>query len=629
VELLLASVALSVGAIPEGLPAAVTIILAIGVNRMAKRRAIIRRLPAVETLGSTTVICSDKTGTLTENQMTVVHIRTRGASYDVTGTGYQPHGTISAHPGSDEALLAAVRVGVLCSTADVKHENGHWVAVGDPTEAALVVLGIKAHVTRDAEEDRYPLADVLPFSSENQYMATMHRSSAGTIVFCKGSVEAIAARCSTWMDAEGTTSEIDRAEVLRMADDMSARGWRVIACAHHHMDGHPRGLSHNDVDSGLTFLGLVAMVDPPRAEARTAIAECQAAGMQVRMITGDHASTASTIAAELGMEGRREGGRLVAVTGAQLAAMTPAEFDAAATDVAVFARVSPEQKLRLVESMQRRGAVVAMTGDGVNDAPALKAANIGIAMGQAGTDVAKDAADMVLTDDNFATIVAAVEEGRTVYENLVKFIVWTIPTNLGEGLVIVAAIALGLELPILPVQILWINMTTAVVLGLALAFEPMTSDIMARPPRDPAAPLFTVGLVMRTLFVGMMLLGAAFGIYLWELDSGHSIAVARTSASNAFVIMQMFYLFNCRSLLGLSNVGLFSNPMAWYGIVAMLVLQLGFTYLPILQMGFHTAPVGLTSWTTILAAGVVLYLAVEVEKWLRARQARGTSMITR
>lgn len=639
VEMLLAAVALSVGAIPEGLPAAVTIILAIGVNRMAKRRAIIRRLPAVETLGSTTVICSDKTGTLTENQMTVVNVSTLDAEYDVTGTGYHHRGNIHrhlpsgeevqvTHVGRDVALHETIRSGVLCSTATIKEEKGQWVAVGDPTEAALVVLASKASITRDVENELMPLVDMLPFSSENQYMATLHRRDDGVRTYMKGSVESVAQRCDHMLGPDGEHVPIDRARIHRAAETMSSHGWRVLACALSDGAEQHHSIAHEDVERGLVFCGLVAMIDPPREEARHAISECQRAGIKVKMITGDHASTASSIARDLGLKGREESGRLVAHTGAQLAAMTSEEFDDVAEHVAVFARVSPEQKLRLVESMQRSGHVVAMTGDGVNDAPALKAANIGVAMGQSGTDVAKDASSMVLTDDNFATIVAAVEEGRTVYDNLLKFIVWTIPTNLGEGLVIVAAVAMGMELPILPVQILWINMTTAVILGLPLAFEPIAPDTMSRPPRDPKSPLFSTNLVMRTFFVGSMLLLASFGVFLWEVQTGHSLPLARTSATNAFVVMQMFYLFNCRTLSTSQPTSLFSNPYLWYGAGTMLLLQLAFTYVPFFNVAFHTAPVGITSWATIVCGGVLLYLLVEFEKYLRRRrhQARGTSM---
>ncbi|HLP27979.1 MAG TPA: HAD-IC family P-type ATPase [Candidatus Didemnitutus sp.] len=638
VEMLLAAVALSVGAIPEGLPAAVTIILAIGVNRMAKRKAIIRKLPAVETLGSTTVICSDKTGTLTENQMTVVRVTTVNTEYDVTGSGYHHQGEIRtrvsegedgqvAHVGGDVALHETIRTGVLCSTATIKEENGQWIAVGDPTEAALVVLGSKASITREVENELMPLVDMLPFSSDNQYMATLHRNNDGMRIYMKGGVEAVAQRCDVMLGPDGEHVPVDRAQIHRAAESMSSQGWRVLTCAHKNIQAHQHSISHDDVAGGFVFCGLVSMIDPPREEARSAISECQRAGIKVKMITGDHASTAATIASDLGLQGKEESGKLVSLTGAQLSTMSQEEFDAAAEDVAVFARVSPEQKLRLVESMQGRGHVVAMTGDGVNDAPALKAANIGIAMGQSGTDVAKDASSMVLTDDNFATIVAAVEEGRTVYDNLLKFIVWTIPTNLGEGLVIVAAVAMGMELPILPVQILWINMTTAVILGLPLAFEPIAPDTMARPPRDPKAPLISVHLVMRTIFVGAMLLVASFGVFLWEVNTGHTLALARTSATNAFVVMQMFYLFNCRTLSLSKPTSLFSNVYLWYGAGFMLLLQIAFTYVPFFNVAFHSAPVGITSWTTIVTGGVLLYALVELEKYLRRRlHAKGTSI---
>jgi len=630
VDMLLASVALSVGAIPEGLPAAVTIILAIGVGRMAKRKAIIRLLPAVETLGATTIICSDKTGTLTENQMTVVKVQTLNSEYDVSGVGYEPVGEIhlhgadgmsvqGTHIGRDVALLETIRAGVLCATATLRLDKGRWEAVGDPTEAALIVLGHKVAITSEIEGALMPRIDMLPFSSEEQYMATLHHYQAGSRIYMKGSVEAISKRCENMLGTDGELHSFNRSLITQAVETMSSLGWRVLACAYKESGTHLHSITHQDVASEMVFCGIVAMVDPPRPEAKRAIEICQHAGIRVKMITGDHAATASTIAGELGLVGRMQAGRLEAYTGTQLAEMTDAQFEDAAENLAVFARVSPEQKLRLVEAMQRRGHVVAMTGDGVNDAPALRAANIGVAMGESGTDVAKDAAAMILTDDNFATIVAAVEEGRTVYDNLRKFIVWTIPTNLGEGLIIVAAVAVGMDLPILPVQILWINMTTAVILGLPLAFEPMAPDTMDRSPRDPKAPIFTTSLVMRTLFVGALLLVASFGIFLWEMNSGNSLAIARTSAANALVVMQMFYLFNCRSLSTSANSGAFTNLYVWYGVGLMLLLQVAFTYVPVFNTFFHTAPVAVTSWLTNIAAGIVLYVLIELEKTIRSR----------
>ncbi|MBU3741130.1 MAG: HAD-IC family P-type ATPase [Candidatus Kapabacteria bacterium] len=624
-EMLLAAVALAVGAIPEGLPAAVTIILAIGVGRMAKRRAIIRRLDAVETLGSTTVICSDKTGTLTQNQMTVVSIRTMHGTYGVTGSGYEPEGELR-HDGMairaahDTALDTTIRAGVLCSTATVHNQHGRWDAVGDPTEAALVVLGMKAGRERHVEHAITPLVDVLPFSSDHRYMATLHRTADGAQIYLKGSVEAVLSHCGTAMDVDGTSTLLRHKAILDVTSDYAAQGLRVLAMAVKDVPGSKVDLAHDDISDAFVFCGLVAMVDPPRDEARISVASCQQAGIMVKMITGDHADTASTIADAIGLQGdRTEAGRLVAYTGADLSAMDGAEFDRAAQRAAVFARVSPEQKLRLVDSLQRQGNVVAMTGDGVNDAPALRQANIGVAMGMTGTDVAKDASDMILTDDNFSTIVNAVEEGRTVFDNLLKFIVWTIPTNIGEGLIIVAAIMLGVELPILPVQILWINMTTAVILGLPLAFEPKQPDVMTRRPRTPDAPLIDTSLMMRTLFVGAMLLVMAFSIYMFELWRGMGIDVARTASTNAFVVMAAFYLFNTRTLVQpLRTVGMFSNLWIWGGVGLMAVLQLALIYLPVMNTLFHTVPIDAVSWAACLTSGVVLLTAVAIEKKVRS-----------
>jgi magnesium-transporting ATPase (P-type) len=628
-DMLLASVALAVGAIPEGLPAAVTIILAIGVARMARRRAIVRRLDAVETLGSTTVICSDKTGTLTQNQMTVVQVHTAHQQYTVRGSGFEPEGEIllGGEPivaARDAALDEVIRTGVLCSTATVQQQQGRWDAVGDPTEAALVVLGMKAGRARHVEHALTPLVDMLPFSSDNRYMATLHRTPEGARLYLKGSVEAILARCVGAMDDTGVLTTLNEAEILDATRRCSEEGLRVLAMAMKNVDTPLTDISTSDVVHGFTFCGIVAMVDPPREEARIAVASCQRAGIGVKMITGDHRDTAATIADAIGLRGdRTEDGRLLAFTGAELECMEAEEFDVAARKAAVFARVSPEQKLRLVESLQRQGNVVAMTGDGVNDAPALRQANIGVAMGMAGTDVAKDASDMILTDDNFATIVNAVEEGRTVFDNLLKFIVWTIPTNIGEGFIIVAAIALDVELPILPVQILWINMTTAVILGLPLAFEPRQPDVMDRQPRTPNAPLIDSSLMMRTLLVGAMLLVMAFAIYLMELYRGMGLDVARTSATNAFVVMEAFYLFNSRTLVQpMRSIGMFTNPWVWGGVGLMAVLQVALAYVPVMNRLFHTAPIDYVSWSACLVAGVIVLAVVAAEKKLRLKYGR-------
>ncbi|MDQ5916084.1 MAG: cation-transporting P-type ATPase, partial [Pseudomonadota bacterium] len=501
-DMFMAAVALAVGAIPEGLPAAVTITLAIGVSRMAKRRVIIRKLPAVEALGSTTVICSDKTGTLTENQMTVCELWTGGDRHEVSGSGYAPEGHIgdAAYPPAIAGALRELLVaGVLCNDAalnrDSSRHGGKWEIVGDPTEGALLVVARKAGLDEGTLQMVFPRLDVLPFDSAAQYMATAHEVEGVQMVYVKGALERILPRCGDMLDAEGRVRPFDADAVERHAQAMAERGYRVLAFAR---GSRQRGvpLSHEQLsEQHLSFLGLVGMIDPPRPKAISAVRACHAAGIKVKMITGDHALTALAIARQLGIVAAGDGA--TALTGRELALMDDDALMAAVAGRSVFARVEPEQKLRLVRALQQCGEVVAMTGDGVNDAPALKTADIGVAMGLGGTDVAREAAAMVLTDDNFASIEAAVEEGRGVYDNLVKFITWTLPTNFGEGLVIVAAVLAGATLPITPLQILWINMTTAVLLGLMLSFEPVEKGLMRRPPRPPSAPILDRPLIAR------------------------------------------------------------------------------------------------------------------------------------
>jgi cation-transporting ATPase F len=623
----MAAVALAVGAIPEGLPAALTITLAIGVARMAKRRAIIRKLPAVETLGSTTVICSDKTGTLTRNQMTVREIQAGGRLYHVSGSGYDAAGVIRLEErpvvvGENAALIETLGAGLLCNDSRlVSGEGGRITVEGDPTEAALLVSARKAGVSRDGFGKGLPRIESIPFESEHQYMATLHGGGDGPgMIYVKGAAEILAPRCTLQLDEDGGTSPADPEEIARSAARMAARGLRVLAFARREMPPSHSELEHRHVAAGLTFLGLQGKLDPPRPEALAAVKCCRQAGIRVKMVTGDHPLTARAIARRIGIGGDE----VRSLTGAELEKLDDAALAAAADGTDVFARVAPEQKLRLVKALQSRGHIVAMTGDGVNDAPALKQADIGVAMGITGTDVAKEAADMILTDDNFASIEAAVEEGRGVFDNLTKFIAWTLPTNFSEGLVILLAVAAGTALPILPVQILWVNMTTAVLLGLMLVFEPKERDLMGRPPRDPGAPVLTGALRLRVVLVSLLLLTACFALFSHELARGSDLPVARTVAANMLVIGELCYLYNCRSLTrSVFAIGLFSNPWVIYGPLAMIGLQLLFTYHPAMNTVFHSAPLPPDAWLRIVAAGLAIQFAVGTEKWLAARLRRG------
>jgi len=629
-DMFITAVAVAVAMIPEGLPAVLTITLAIGVARMAKRHAIIRHLPAVETLGSTTVICSDKTGTLTRNEMTVQRLWAGGVGADVSGVGYAPQGGFSRDGqdlelGEHPALMQLLRSGLLCNDAVLKPGEDGWKIDGDPTEGALLVAAAKAGLEAQPGLQAQPRLDAIPFESQHQYMATLHGGET-TVVYLKGSVESVLARCADALDADGKPCPLDSAEVHAQVEAMARNGLRVLAFARLVVDSATTDIDHPQVAGGLSFIGLQGMIDPPREEAIRAVSACQAAGIQVKMITGDHAVTAAAIAGQIGLGGPLPDGQVPDVlTGRQLEALSDTELIAAAGGTDVFARVTPEQKLRLVEALQARGEVVAMTGDGVNDAPALRRADIGVAMGINGTEVSKEAADMVLTDDNFATIEAAVEEGRGVFANLVKFITWILPTNAGQGLVIIAAVLAGQTLPVLPVQALWINMTTAVLLGLALTFEPKEPGIMNLPPRRPDAPILTGELIFRIILVGVLLLIGSYGLFEWALHRGASEAEARTIAVGVFAVGQSFYLLNCRSLRHSAfRLGLFSNPWIWVGIAAMMATQLAFTYLPVMNWLFHTAPIGWMDWLHIFAVGLAIYLIIGVEKaWRRHRESRG------
>jgi magnesium-transporting ATPase (P-type) len=613
-QMFMASVGLAVAAIPEGLPAIMSITLAIGVQRMASRNAIIRRLPAVETLGALTVICSDKTGTLTRNEMTVRHLITGAGLLEVSGVGYDPHGGFSLHgkdvePADHPGVLELLRAALLCN--DSTFHPGEESFSGDPTEAALLVAALKGGLDAAFERETRPRTDVIPFESEHRFMATLHHDHAGrAFVYLKGAPERVLGLCShEW--AESEARPLDLAHWVRQTESLASRGERVMAFACKPVPFEQNELRFADVDSGLTLLGLCGMMDVPRPEAVTAVRLCQSGGIRVKMITGDHALTARMIGAQLGIGDGR-----AAMTGQDIEGAGDEELRRLVWDVDIYARVSPEHKLRLVQALQAEGHVVAMTGDGVNDAPALKRADIGVAMGVKGTEVAKEAAEMVLADDNFASIGHAVEEGRTVADNLRKAILFILPTNGGEAFTLVAAILMGRMLPITPLQILWVNMITAVTLALALPFEPPEAGVMQRPPRNPREPLLSPFLVWRIAFVTAILVAGTFGLFLWERQHGASLEAARTVAVNTLVVFEVFYLFSSRHLLApaLTREGLLGNRYALIAVALVMTFQVLFTYTAPMQMLFATEHLSPAAWTRIVLVGLSVLALVEAEK---------------
>jgi magnesium-transporting ATPase (P-type) len=628
-EMFLASVGLAVAAIPEGLPAIMTITLAIGVQRMAGRNAIIRRLPAVETLGTVGVICSDKTGTLTRNAMTVAAIHTGERLLTVTGTGYDSHGGFvhrgdAVLPRDDARLHEILRAAVLCNDAALEQEpETGWRVHGDPMEGALLVAAVKAGLDLDATGKRWPRTDLIPFESGHKFMGTLHHSHEGeSFIVVKGAPEAVIGMCASQRGAGGDAA-IEPDLWLERMEAMAAAGQRVLAVATKPAEPHRSELDFADVGSDLTLLGLLGLMDPPREEAITAVGICREAGIRVKMITGDHAATARAIARRVGLADPDE-----VLTGPELDGLDDAALLQRVGAVDVYARVTPQHKLRLVQLLQREGAVVAMTGDGVNDAPALKRADVGVAMGINGTEAAKEAAEMVLADDNFASIANAVEEGRTVYDNLKKAILFVLPTNGGEALVVLGAILFGFpQFPLTPVQILWVNMITAVTLALALAFEPPEPGVMARPPRNARQPVLTALFLWRIGYVSLILMAGTFGLFLWEQHQGAPIQEARTVAVNTLVMFEIFYLFNSRYMTApvLNRAGLLGNQYVLYAVGLLILFQLLFTYLPPVQALFGTAAIKAGVWVRIVLVAASVLFIVELEKALLRRWRRGLS----
>ncbi|MGG6263965.1 HAD-IC family P-type ATPase [Leptolyngbya sp. AN03gr2] len=594
-----AAVALAVSAIPEGLPAVVTVTLAIGVNRMARRHAIVRKLPAVETLGGATVICSDKTGTLTENQMTVQEIYAGGQCYQVSGIGYSPIGEITDSAGNPTQIGSELRdclvAGLACNDSHLEEDHNRWLVIGDPTEGALIAAANKADFYPASIAQFLPRIDSIPFESEFQYMATLHDTpEEAHVIYVKGSVEAILARCS-----------IDQNQVKQQVERMAKKGLRVLAFARKTVPQSQQTIDHDDIKTGLVFLGLQGMIDPPRTEAIAAVHSCQSAGIQVKMITGDHVTTAKAIAERIGLQ---RAAQAKAYDGQQLAQMNDAELSQAVTESVVFARVAPAQKLRLVEALQSRGEIVAMTGDGVNDAPALRKADIGIAMAGAGTDVAREAADMLLTDDNFASIEAAVEEGRTVYQNLRKAIAFILPVNGGESMTILISALFARDLPILSLQVLWLNMVNSIAMTVPLAFDPKSDGVMQRSPRNPREPLLSRSLVYRILAISVFNWILIFGMFEWVRQSTGNLPLARTMAIQALVAGRIIYLLSISQLgtaliaklRGRRTISFKETRAIMIGIAGAVILQIIFSQWSVMNGLFGTAPLSLNQWLLCL-----------------------------
>lgn len=621
-ELFFACVALAVAAIPEGLPAIITITLALGVQRMANRKAIIRRLPAVETLGSVTIICSDKTGTLTRNEMMVATVVSGESKYEVDGSGYEPRGNFYIDGkliGDKDGLPfnELARAAYLCNDGQLYEKDGQWLVQGDPTDGALVAFAGKAGCKGEETGKRYPRLDLIPFESEYKYMATLHRQPDGdNIVYLKGAPERVLAMC-TRQRMNNQDQEIDRQFWEDQVTDIAKSGQRTLAIAAITLPDED-SVDHDDVTSGLTLLGLLGLIDPPREEAVQAIKSCHSAGLQVKMITGDHGLTAAAIGQQIGLDVSRE-----PVLGQELEMMDDDTLQFHALKSNIFARVSPEHKLRLVTALQANDQVTAMTGDGINDAPALKRADVGVAMGMKGTEAAKEASEMVLADDNFASIVHAVEEGRTVYDNIRKTLGFILPTNGAQAGIIIASVMIGTSLPITPLQILWINMVTAVTLGLSLAFEPSEGDVMKRPPRSPGEPLLNQFLSWRIVFISTLVVMGTLGLFLYDISIGESLDMARTTAVNTLILFQIFYLFNARYLRApvLNKEGLTGNPAVLIAVAVIILLQLLFTYLPLFQNVFGTAAIPVSDWLRIVGFTFSIFVLVEIEKYIIRRLA--------
>ena len=621
-ESLIFAIALAVGAIPEGLPAVVTIALAIGVQRMAKRNAIIRKLPAVETLGSTTVICSDKTGTLTRNEMTVSELWNYNHSIQVTGVGYHKAGVFKQNNAElaalPEDMLLLLKKAVLCSDANVLYTANEYSISGDPTEVALVVAAAKAGISIDGLRQEIPRKDVVPFDSEKQYMATLNDN-----IILKGAPEVVLKRCSTHVGGVN----LDTQKIISQIELLGSKGMRVLAIAQKTQSKSDE-ISVDDIENGFEFIGLIGMIDPPRTEAIEAIKACHNAGITVKMITGDHHATARAIGMELNLSANG-----TVVTGVDLSKMSDAELDKTIQSTNIFARVAPEHKLRLVKALQKANDVVAMTGDGVNDAPSLKQSNVGVAMGITGTSVSKESADIVLADDNFSSIAAAVEEGRRVYDNLLKSLAFLLPTNLGLAFILIYGIIFfpfnpitkELLLPMLPVQLLWINLVAAIALALPLAFEVKEPNVMNRPPRKPDEALFNGFVTFRVFFVSILMTVGTIVLFSWEYSYSLSTGMAQTDAlarsqsiAVTFIIFfQIFYLINCRSLKeSVFKIGLFSNGFIFLGIGSIMLLQAMFLYTPFMQKVFGTASLDGKGLFISFVAGSLIFVVISIEKWI-------------
>jgi magnesium-transporting ATPase (P-type) len=627
-ETFMSVVGLSVAAIPEGLPAVLTITLAIGVQAMAKRHAIVRRLPAIETLGSVSVICTDKTGTLTRNEMMVASVLTSQYLFRLEGEGYAPKGELSLddihiNPTEHHALEELARAATLCNDAALHERNGVWHAEGDPMEAALLSFAGKMGLDAGREKAVWSRTDAIAFDARHRFMATLnHNHDQHAFIFVKGAPENILLMCQNQRTADGSLEALDAGYWKEQAEAIAAQGQRVLAFAVRPLPPEHTVLEHDDVQGKLCLLGLVGMIDPPRSEAIAAVAECRMAGIQVKMITGDHAKTAVAIGKQIGLDNAG-----MVLTGADLDGISDQQLKDIVVECNIFARTSPEHKLRLVTALQAHNMTVAMTGDGVNDAPALKRADVGIAMGLKGSDATKEAAELVLADDNFSSIVAAVREGRTVYDNLKKVISWTLPTNAGEAMTIIVALLFGMTLPVTPVQILWVNLITATTLGVALAFEPTEANTMRHPPRSRSEALLSSGLLWHIAFVSLLFLCGVYGIYSHAIERGYSVELARTLALNTLVVMEIFHLFFIRNIYGTSLTwkAVRGTKVVWLVVIIITAAQFAITYLPPLQKILATESIPLLDGVSIFAIGVLLFIILEVEKQVRLffRRERG------